>query len=168
MNRKILIGLSVLSVIVLTIGYLRFETKPDSTVYSKLTRLKGFDLEQVKGKYFLIHFWAKWCEPCAEEIPHLIEFSSQAPIQKKLKILAISLDPSLEEARKILPEKGVNLPENFILVLDSEHQVAEEFGSYQYPETYFIGPDGAIIEKWVGAQKWNKPDVIDFFIQKLK
>ncbi len=143
--------------------------KPEAqklNVYTELAQLKSFDLEQVKGTYFILHFWAKWCEPCADEIPTLVEFAKKAQFSKPFKILAVSLDPNLEEAKQILPDQGNNLPANFILTLDPDHKVAELMGSYQYPETYFIDPTGKILEKWVGAQKWTKPEVFEFF--KLK
>ncbi len=137
-------------------------------VYPALSELSGFDLNQVKGQYFVLHFWAKWCEPCAEEIPHLVQFSADAKFSKPLKVVAVSLDPTLDEAKAILPEKGAHLPTNFILALDPDRKVAEKVGSYQYPESYFIGPEGEVIEKWIGSQKWQKPEVTDFFKQKLQ
>ena len=73
----------------------------------------------------------------------------------------------VEEAKQILPDQGANLPPNFILALDADHKFAERMGSYQYPETYFIGPKGDILEKWVGVQKWLQPQVFEFFRQKL-
>ena len=73
----------------------------------------------------------------------------------------------MEDAKLILPEGGAHLPPNFILALDPEHKVAEKMGSYQYPESYFIDPKGKILEKWVGPQKWMKPEVFDFFKAKV-
>ena len=139
--------------------------KPD--VYSTLAQLPNFDANQVKGQYFIIHFWAKWCEPCADEIPHLVEFAAKSKFQKPFKIIAISLDPTLEESKQILPDHGLHLPANFLLVLDPAHKIAEKLGSFQYPETYFVNPQGDIVEKWVGPQKWNKPEVFEYFRQKL-
>ncbi len=160
------IALIFVGVVALFAG-LRGTRQETSEVYTKLGALQHFDLNQVKGSYFILHFWAKWCEPCAEEIPHLVEFASKANFGKPLKVLAVSLDPNLEDSKEILPEKGAHLPGNFILVLDADHQVAEKMGSFQYPETYFIGPEGQILEKWIGAQKWQKPEVLEFFKQKL-
>jgi thiol-disulfide isomerase/thioredoxin len=134
-----------------------------------LQALPGFDWSQVKGKPFVVHFWAKWCAPCAEEIPHLVEFAQNASVKlPELKILAVSLDQKLEDSKSILPKKGEDLPSNFILYLDSEHAVAEAMGSYQYPETYFFDSEGKVIEKWVGPQKWNQPEVMQYFERQLK
>ncbi|MBS1959846.1 MAG: TlpA family protein disulfide reductase [Bdellovibrionales bacterium] len=147
-------------------------------IYQEIARINQSSLKDVQGQYFLLHFWAKWCAPCTDEIPVLVSFArfvndhknaDGKPVQfeKPLRILAVSLDPTLEESKEILPDKGANLPPNFILLHDPDHKFAERMGSYQYPETYFIGPKGDILEKWVGVQKWLQPRVFEFFRQKL-
>jgi len=169
MKRKILVGFSVLIVVILAQVSGVFREKSQNTdIYSQLQSLSGFDRKTIEGKYFIVHFWAKWCEPCAEEIPHLINFATQA--QEKIKglvVLAVSLDENLEISKTILPNKGEGLPANFLLLLDSNHSVAEGLGSYQYPETYFYDPEGQVVEKWVGSQKWDSAEVIEYFKQKV-
>lgn len=169
MKRKLLVGFSILIVVILAQIYGVFREKSQTNgIYSQLQALPGFDRKNVEGKYFIVHFWAKWCEPCAEEIPHLINFATQA--QEKIKglvVLAVSLDENLEISKTILPNKGEGLPANFLLLLDSNHSVAEGLGSYQYPETYFYDPEGQVVEKWVGSQKWDSAEVIEYFKQKV-
>jgi cytochrome c biogenesis protein CcmG/thiol:disulfide interchange protein DsbE len=143
-------------------------TDDPKQVFKNLSELPGFHRADLKGSYVLVHFWAKWCEPCAEEIPQLVEFAKNPGFPAKLKIVAVSLDPNLDESKTILPEQGKNLPASFLLFLDSEHKVAEKMGSYQYPETYFVDPTGAVLEKWIGPQKWTKPEVLDFFVKRIQ
>jgi thiol-disulfide isomerase/thioredoxin len=166
-STKVWALIAMICVVFLTLFWFKRGSEAKLDVYAKLQKIDHFDLNQIKGNYFILHFWAKWCEPCAEEIPHLVEFARQAQFEKPLKILAVSLDPSLEESKKILPNQGADLPPNFILLLDAEHKFAESMGSYQYPETYLVDPSGQVIEKWVGPQKWNKPEVLEFFRQKV-
>jgi len=139
-----------------------------SRVFSHLKELWGYEARFIEGHPIVLHFWAKWCAPCAEEIPHLVEFSKVANEKfPDLRIVAVSLDENIEESKSLLPNKGVGLPSNWLLYLDSEHKVAESMGSYQYPETYFFDAKGAVIEKWVGPQKWDTPEVIEYFTRKL-
>ena len=171
MKNKAVLGFFLAIVIGLTAVFVTSgPPSPADSLYQEIGRINQNALNEVKGQYFLLHFWAKWCEPCTDEIPKLVEFArtvSEKPFQKPLKILAVSLDPSLEEARQILPNRGRNLPANFILALDPDHKFAEKMGSYQYPETYLINPKGEIQEKWVGVQKWTQPEVFEFFRKKL-
>jgi cytochrome c biogenesis protein CcmG/thiol:disulfide interchange protein DsbE len=166
-KRLFIVGVVIIVGLLTFFGLSNHEKDGKLNVYSSLAGLKGFNQKDVEGQYFVLHFWAKWCEPCAEEIPTLVEFAKKAQFAKPFKVLAVSLDPTLEEAKDILPDHGNSLPPSFVLLLDPEHKVAEKMGSYQYPETYFIDPKGQIIEKWVGAQKWSKPQVFDFFKMKI-
>jgi len=169
MTKKAIISGLIAGVCLLTFLVFREEpAKTPAVTDSVLSRLNGFDRSPLKGKPYLLHFWAKWCEPCAVEIPHLVEFAKQIQSVKPLMVLAVSLDNSLEEAKEILPGKGKDLPSNFLLALDPEHKVAEAVGSYQYPETYWVDANGKIIEKWIGAQPWNKPEVLQYFTSKIQ
>ena len=169
MNRKFLAIFSIALIVISAFLYNHFSgTTVTEGVYSQLSELQGFQKKQVEGKYFVLHFWAKWCAPCAEEIPHLVTFAKNA--QEKLpnlQVLAVSLDESIEVSKQILPEQGNGLPSNFLLFLDSAHSLAEAMGSFQYPETYFYDPQGKVIEKWVGPQKWDQPEVMEFFVRKV-
>lgn len=172
MRNKAILGVILAAAIVLTLyfGFSPQKSERAETLYQEIARVNESSLKDLKGSYFLLHFWAKWCGPCIDEIPVLVQFSREINNkgnQKPLKILAVSLDSNLEEAKQILPNQGADLPSNFILALDADHKFAEKMGSYQYPETYFVSPQGDIIEKWVGLQKWLQPQVFEFFKQKL-
>ena len=174
MRKSVIARISLVIVVILTLFFV-FRTSSPSKVntFEHLQKLEAFHQNSIQGAFVLVHFWAKWCEPCADEIPHLVSFARKVEEQKgelgkPLKILAISLDPSLEESKTILPEQGKNLPADFILLSDPEHKVAEEMGSYQYPETYLIDPEGTVLEKWIGPQKWDTSEVLEFFKHRVR
>ena len=169
MTKKTLILAIAISVVTLTFfGVRQHSTESSGKAGEALAELHDFNRESLKGHYYLLHFWAKWCEPCAEEIPHLVQFARSTGFPQPLLVVAVSLDPTLEESKSILPAQGKDLPANFLLAHDPDHRVAEKLGSYQYPETYLVGPEGQILEKWIGAQKWEKPEVLEYFKQRLK
>jgi thiol-disulfide isomerase/thioredoxin len=117
---------------------------------------KPFKLESLKGSAVMIHFWASWCPPCLGEIPHWLEFAAKWR-DKPVRFVAVSLDQGWPEALKILPLS--QLPSNAISVLDREQELPDQFGTYQYPETYLLDADLKIVSKWIGPQEWGGPKI---------
>ncbi len=63
----------------------------------KLLNGEDFTLVNQRGKVVLIYFWAYWCEPCKQEMPHLDKLFRDFK-DKGLEIVGISLDSSIKKA----------------------------------------------------------------------
>ena len=122
----------------------------------KLHSLKDF-----RGKWVLIHFWATWCPPCIGEIPDWIELREVLKKDAPIQFIAVSLDTRWEDAHRILPQEPKI--SGLISLLDSSGKVPETYGTFNYPETYLLNPELRIITKWVGPQKWNALETLEFF-----
>ena len=109
-------------------------------------------LEELRGSVVLLHFWASWCPPCLEEIPRWLE---AAPIFKDMpvKMVAISVDEKWERALGVLPTKRV--PSSMISLLDPVSNVAQAYGTRQFPETYVLDRELRVLDKLIGAQDWG-------------
>jgi hypothetical protein len=44
-----------------------------------------------------------------------------------------------------------------------ERKLHEEFGTFQYPETYIISADGKVLKKIAAPADWMAPDVVQYF-----
>lgn len=51
---------------------------------------------------YVINFWATWCSPCVEELPHF-ETVNETYKNEKLKIILVSLDFRSELDKKVIP-----------------------------------------------------------------
>jgi peroxiredoxin len=63
----------------------------------KLLSGENFTLNNQRGKVVLIYFWAYWCEPCKQEMPHLDQLYREFK-DKGLELIGISLDSSKKKA----------------------------------------------------------------------
>jgi peroxiredoxin len=111
-------------------------------------------LSELKGRAAIIHFWASWCGPCLEEIPAWVDAAHRFGADRQGPAwIAISLDTSWKEALTIW--KFEHKPTHLWSLLDTSQKSAEDFGSYQFPETYLLDAQHRIIHKWVGPQDWS-------------
>lgn len=113
------------------------------------TTLDGrtISLASLKGQVVLIDFWATWCPPCREEIPHLITLYADHAGQ--LEIIGISMDD--DPAADVPPfAKKHAIP--YPLVAGTE-AIARAFGGIRaLPTTFLIDRQGRIAHKYLGYQ----------------
>jgi cytochrome c biogenesis protein CcmG/thiol:disulfide interchange protein DsbE len=108
-----------------------------------------------QGKLLVLNFWASWCGPCIEETPSLSQFAQQyAP--KNVVVLGVSVDKSAQAYRNFLQKYHPA----FLTVRDDK--LHANFGTYMYPETYLIGADGKVIQKFAEPVNWSDPRITQF------
>ena len=103
-------------------------------------------LSSYRGKVVLLDFWATWCYPCRQEIPHLVELQQKYG-DRGLQIIGISLDDSPDPVRPFYQEFHMNYP-----VAMGTAKTGELYGGLLgLPVTFLIDRDGKIYAKHVGA-----------------
>jgi cytochrome c biogenesis protein CcmG/thiol:disulfide interchange protein DsbE len=113
-------------------------------------------LSQLRGKPVLLNFWATWCPPCVEEMPSLVQLHKQ--LGDKVTILAVSEDADDAAYKQFVRDHGIDL----LTVLDVKRDTNEVYGTFKFPETFVIDKDGKIVRKFIGAQNWTAPDIVDY------
>ncbi len=112
-------------------------------------------LSKLKGKVVLLDFWATWCGPCRESIPHLIQLY-KAYRENGFEMIGISLDKG-DAAVVGNFAKSMDIP--YPIVMATE-EVARDYRVTSIPTTFFIDKEGKIREKIPGfnstiAQQMN-------------
>lgn len=105
---------------------------------------KLVELDDFKGKYVLIHFWASWCAPCRAANPGLIEVYNRFS-DKNFTIIGISIEKN-EDHWKLAIEND-KLPWINLSNLKGWDKVSENYGVKAIPQNFLLDPYGVIIDK---------------------
>jgi len=117
---------------------------PDFQVTS-IDDQKIISKESMKGKYYLIHFWATWCGYCKKEMKVMHDVYSTVN-DTNFTILSISFDSDIEVLNSYRNERW-HLP--WINAIEPKGTVSElgnKFEVYGVPKLILVNPEGVILE----------------------
>jgi len=102
-------------------------------------------MENYHGHVLILDFFATWCQPCRQSIPHLVELNRKYGKQG-LQILGLSVDEDGERVVKTFTEEfRVNYP----LALTGDATTVD-FGIRSVPIMYLVDKKGKIIDIYRG------------------
>ena len=108
---------------------------------------KVIAMDELEGKVVLLDFWATWCEPCREALPHIRNVAKKFQGQP-LVILSVSLDADERKWKEFIGKNEMTWPQ----YRDGGFTgpVAKMFGVTAIPHTFTIDADGVLQEEHVG------------------
>lgn len=107
------------------------------------TLLNGqiINLQSLKGKPVLLHFWASWCGICK------LEQDSIEAISKEHGVISIAMKSGdSSEIRQYMKKHQLSFP----VIVDEEGEIAARFGVSAVPASFIISPEGQIAFKETG------------------
>jgi peroxiredoxin len=115
---------------------------------------KIIGLENFKGKYILLDFWASWCVPCRKEHPTFLKIYEKYK-SKNVEIVSVSIDE--DKTAWINASKADNI--NWTNLLDAKGQaneIAVKYGVQAVPANFLINPSGVIVAKNLDGESLEK------------
>lgn len=102
-------------------------------------------LEDFRGKYVLLDFWATWCGPCIGETPNLVEVFKRFGGDGRFAMIGLSLDDRVKEPLDYTTKNEMNWTQLFLGEW-SATPVPDEYGVEGIPTIMLLGPDGKVVE----------------------
>jgi len=121
--------------------------KGDKAPAIKLVTTSGqpVTLANYKGYVLVMDFFATWCIPCKESIPHMNGLNRKYGKQG-LQVLGISVDEGGErEVKNFIAERKISYP-----VAVAPEDLQTEYGLRSIPTIYVINKKGMVAEKYQG------------------
>ena len=104
-------------------------------------------MDDLTGKVVLIDFWATWCAPCREALPHMREIAKKFQGQP-LIVLSVSLDNDEQKWKDFIAKNEMTWPQ----YRDGgfSGQIAKMFGVAAIPHTFTVDADGVLQDEHIG------------------
>lgn len=112
-----------------------------TTVKIEKLRFKGKD-PVLTGKPLIVEFWATWCPPCRQSIPHLNE------VYKKHKDRGLEIIGVTDEDSSTVSKFVKDVPIDYPVAFDSNGKFAKPFGIRGIPHAMILDKAGKVV--WEG------------------
>ncbi|MGZ8259071.1 MAG: peroxiredoxin family protein [Caldimonas sp.] len=96
-------------------------------------------LKEQRGRVVMVNFWATWCAPCRQEMPHLNRLYDKYRAAGFV-LLGVNVDEDKAKAVEVATKLGVNFP----ILLDTEKTVSKLYDVSTMPSTMLIDRDGKV------------------------
>jgi thiol-disulfide isomerase/thioredoxin len=112
-----------------------------------VTALDGstFNLDEMGGRVVLIDFWATWCGPCNEELPHMKKIAKEFAGQP-LVIISVSWDSDETKWKNFINKNEMT----WMQYRDADHRLSNIFGVQAIPHYFTIDSDGVLTAEMLG------------------
>ena len=114
-------------------------------------------LADLKGKPVVVNFWASWCDPCVDEAP-VLEAASQRYAAQGVVFVGVSYEDEPSDSMRFLQQYGVTYPVGTDGSAKTPGAIAIAYGVLSPPETYFINPNGVVVDEFSGPLSANLLD----------
>jgi peroxiredoxin len=105
-----------------------------------------FQLSELRGKVIVLNFFATWCGPCQDELPHLESIWNEFRNNGHFRMLVVGREESNDVVKSFQKTNKFTFP----IAADPNGSIYSKFASEHIPRTYVIAGDGTILYESTG------------------
>ncbi|WP_419805559.1 TlpA family protein disulfide reductase [Terriglobus sp.] len=107
---------------------------------------KRFNLDDMHGRVVLIDFWATWCGPCNQELPHMQKLAKKYA-NDPFEVISISWDDDEAKWKDFIAAHSMTWNQ----YRDANHSLSTAFSVNAIPHYFTIDSDGVLTAENVGS-----------------
>ncbi len=114
----------------------------------EITTMDGrqVSMDELQGKVVLLDFWATWCEPCREALPHIREVAKKFQ-GEPLVIVSVSVDTDEKKWKEFVVKNEMTWAQYFDGGFTGP--IARMFSVEAIPHTFTIDADGVLQDEHI-------------------
>ena len=143
------------------IRHYELDSTPDFTLRD--TDGETFHLQETRGRWVFLHFWASWCGPCRREMPAIQRLSGIIR-DDRLAIVLVNTAEDEDTIFSFLGEIGMDTGS----LMDADGQVTEAWKPRGLPTTFLVDPQGRVRYQAIGGRDWDDAIYADFLRALLR
>lgn len=120
-----------------------------------------FDIDDHRGEWVVVNFFASWCVPCVREHPELVAFAREHA--EDVQVVSVVFDDDAAAVEAFFAREGGDWP----VVIGDTGGIALDFGVRGVPESYVIAPSGIVVAAFYGVTQAALDDVLAQFGQSV-
>jgi len=128
------------------------------------SKKKKVNLNEFTNSLVIINFWATWCAPCKEEMPHLDQLKSKSKF-KDIEIIPINIaDEEIKKSKEFFEKLKIN---NLEIFYGSSLDLAKKFKLRGIPTTIIIDKEGYELARVIGFIDFGNKSFLDWLSNYL-
>lgn len=126
---------------------------------------KSAKLSDLKGKVVWINFFATWCGPCRQELPHLQkEVYNKLKNNKNFELIILGREHTWEEINKFKADNKYDMP----FYPDNGRKVFSLYAKQNIPRNFIIDKEGKVAVSSAGFTEKEFAEIVEKVEKLLK
>lgn len=105
------------------------------------------NIDDYRGRWVLVNYFATWCVPCRQEHPDLVRFADRHRAAGDVQVIGVVFADGYDAVRTFRRDNGGSWP----MAEDPTGRIATDWGVSGVPESFLVDPGGIVRAKVLGG-----------------